>query len=354
MMSRQIVSMCLIASALAAASPRLMADDVPRDAFSSAPRWQAPAAADLRAQALAWLAERTADEAMIARAAALWDALPADAAAADLLDGLCRTFALSDERAAALVEQCSRPHVAGPLTARDWLLDEGTPPFERHNLRLYYGRWLAQERLYDEALALLEGQLPQDVVDPAALLFYQGVVHHRLLHKAPGLAAIRQLLDGVEVRPRRYDSLARLMRADLEALEDESLDHISRQMDDVTRRLDLGHAGPVVRKREDDIIAALDKMIEELEQQQQQQQQGGGQGNANRSTNPAQDSTPMGGRGAGETTQRDIGSESGWGDLPPKERQEALQQIGQDFPAHYRDAIEQYFRKIAAEAEDRP
>jgi hypothetical protein len=71
-----------------------------------------------------------------------------------------------------------------------------------------------------------------------------------------------------------------------------------------------------------------------------------------RPSSPAQDSLPATGRGAGETTQRDIGSESGWGDLPPKERQEALQQIGQDFPAHYRDVIEQYFRKIAAEAEE--
>jgi hypothetical protein len=39
-----------------------------------------------------------------------------------------------------------------------------------------------------------------------------------------------------------------------------------------------------------------------------------------------------------------VGNESGW-KLPPKDRQEALQQIGKDFPAHYRDMIEQYFRK---------
>ena len=48
-------------------------------------------------------------------------------------------------------------------------------------------------------------------------------------------------------------------------------------------------------------------------------------------------------------TKKDIGHKSGWGDLPPKEREEALQQMGRDFPAHYRDAIEEYFRKLATE-----
>jgi hypothetical protein len=47
--------------------------------------------------------------------------------------------------------------------------------------------------------------------------------------------------------------------------------------------------------------------------------------------------------------QKKIGSKSGWGDLPPKEREEALQQISKDLPAHFRDVIEEYFRKLARE-----
>jgi len=57
----------------------------------------------------------------------------------------------------------------------------------------------------------------------------------------------------------------------------------------------------------------------------------------------------MGGKGRGEVTKRKIGTGSGWGDLPPKQREEALQQIGREFPSHYRDVIEQYFRKLANE-----
>ncbi|MDX1944399.1 MAG: hypothetical protein SFU86_03255, partial [Pirellulaceae bacterium] len=68
-----------------------------------------------------------------------------------------------------------------------------------------------------------------------------------------------------------------------------------------------------------------------------------------RSSSPAPDSTPMGGKGPGQVANKDIGNKSGWGDLPPKQRQEALQQIGKDFPAHYRDMIEQYFRELASD-----
>jgi hypothetical protein len=64
---------------------------------------------------------------------------------------------------------------------------------------------------------------------------------------------------------------------------------------------------------------------------------------------PAPDSGVLGGQGPGETKKRNIGDESGWGALPPKERQQAMQQIGKDFPSHYRDVVEQFFRKLASE-----
>ena len=50
-----------------------------------------------------------------------------------------------------------------------------------------------------------------------------------------------------------------------------------------------------------------------------------------------------------QVDRRDIGNKSGWGDLPPKEREQALQQIGRESPAHYRELVEQYFRELANE-----
>ncbi len=68
------------------------------------------------------------------------------------------------------------------------------------------------------------------------------------------------------------------------------------------------------------------------------------------------DSRIAGGRppGAGEVQSRDIGDGSGWGNLPPHEREAALQQIGRDYPAYYREAIEEYFKRLATGEDGRP
>jgi len=65
------------------------------------------------------------------------------------------------------------------------------------------------------------------------------------------------------------------------------------------------------------------------------------------------DSRVAGGKGAGDVQNRDIGAADGWGNLPPHKREEALQQIGREFPPHYREAIEQYFKRLAAGGEER-
>ena len=59
------------------------------------------------------------------------------------------------------------------------------------------------------------------------------------------------------------------------------------------------------------------------------------------------DSRLADGKGPGDVTPRDIGDSGGWGNLPPHQREEALQQIGREYPAHYREAIEQYFKRLA-------
>lgn len=327
--------------------------DAPFDPFAKAPTVTAPSTADVRAQVLAWLNAREVDPLLRRSMDAAWQNDEALATVEARLELLTQTLALVDDRARALIDLCSKPRDRVILPSQDWLFDRDTPPLVRDNLRLIYGRWLSHELLYDESVDQLAGIAATDVIDPATLLFYQSVGYHRLLSKNDGLKTIRQLLDDVSDSPVRYTAVAALMLDDLSALEDDSLDHISRRMDDIRRRLELGRAGNKVRRVEDGVIASLDKLIDELEKQAQQQQGGGGSSGGMQPSSPMPDSRIARANGPGEVDRRNIGKSTGWGDLPAKKREEALQQIGKDFPAHYRDAIEQYFRKLASEKSDR-
>jgi hypothetical protein len=338
------------------------------DAALEAPRnLRAATAEEVQSELNAWLAARGATPETQAEIAQLWTARAE--ASTDTLELLAKSMALADDRVGPLRAAMQSLDGAAPLPDVAWLAAEDTPAFERNNLRLWYGRWLAQRELYDEAAALLTELEPGQVVDPATLLVYQGVVHQRLLAKEPGLKAVETLLDRVDSPPRRYEELGKMLRADLEALEDESLEHIARRMENIERHLGLGRADQKVRDIEDGVIASLDKMIKELEDKQKQQgggsgakpSEGEGQGQGKQPGQaqgikpggaPAEQSTPARGRGDGEVDPKDIGAEDGWGNLPPKAREEAMQQIGQDFPAHYRDVIEQYFRKLADEGRE--
>jgi hypothetical protein len=60
-----------------------------------------------------------------------------------------------------------------------------------------------------------------------------------------------------------------------------------------------------------------------------------------------QDSMPAGSSGPGDVDPKKLGPPGEWGNLPPKEREEVLQQLGEGFPSHYRSVIEEYFRKLA-------
>ena len=335
---------------LLAAAPPLWAQA--GDALARQADWTAPTAEQVETEVLAWLDERQPGEAARKQAADLWSGLPDEPTESELLEHVAVTLALGDGRAAELVELCAKPKDQLRLPEFAWLEDEATPPLVSANLRLLYGRWMVHESLYDEALEQLADLKPEQVAAPATLLFYQSVVHHTLLDKEAGLKAIARLIEGGRQSPRRYVVMARLMQQDLEELEDESLDHIARRMGDIRRRLDLGRAGKKVQDVERGVIESLDKLIKKLEQQQQQQQQSGSSGDNIQSSRPAPDSQLIGGKGRGDVERRRIGSESGWGDLPPKEREAALQQIGREFPSHYRDVVEQYFRRLAAEGEE--
>jgi hypothetical protein len=353
------------------------------DDFAREASWAAPSTADVRERAFEWLADKTeaapVAAAILRRAAAAWAARE-DAAGFDVVDAVMEILALGDSRLAEIWQQVGGPGrgargAGGLAIAADepwripadepwlipadepWLDDPGVVGFERDTVRLWLGRLLVWHDRYDDALPLLAGLDVETSIDPATLLFHRAACQHWLLEADAAIDAIDRLLERVDAIPVRYERVARLLRADLTGLEDESLDHVARRMRDVTRRLGLGRAGSATRNVQEGVIASLDRMIKELEDQQQQQSGGGGGGGGGGGSGDA--ATPMdesrlaGGRGPGEVRNRDLGDGDGWGNLPPHAREEALQQIGREFPPHYREAIEQYFKRLATGAEGR-
>ncbi len=311
--------------------------------------WNPPTAAEVKERVEVWLADETVKPDVRAQLDLLWTEESLPQKPEQLLDHVAATMALVRPETRPLVDLTHQAQVPAPLPKFDFLVDEGLSPFVRNNLRLFYGRWLAQHDLIDESLEQLTGLKPEDVVDPASLLFYQSVGHHKLLNKEACLPAINKLLENEKTIPQRYAALARLMAADIKPLEVDSLDEIARLMGDIRRRLNFGRAGAKVRKQEDDVIAKLDKMIEDLEKQQQQMQSSSSSGGNTQSSQPAQDSAPLGGTGEGNVDPRNMAGRTDWGNLPFKEREKALQQISKELPDHYREAIEAYFQKLARE-----
>ncbi|KAA1261965.1 hypothetical protein LF1_45260 [Rubripirellula obstinata] len=232
---------------------------------------------------------------------------------------------------------------------------ESLPKSMRMSVRTWLGRELVRARLYDEALPVIAEVDPTESIDPAAVLFYRGACYHSLLMKKEALADLRKLLENEDEIPVRFSRTAKMMIADIKPLKEDSLDEISRLMTDVSRRLDLGRSDEQTQDQEQKIIDKLTKLIEKIEEQQKQQQQQQGQSSGSPSDgqggqgSPMQDSQAAGGSGNGDVDRKKIDDRDGWGNLPPAERQQALQEISRDLPTHYREAIEAYFRKLATE-----
>jgi hypothetical protein len=257
--------------------------------------------------------------------------------------------------------------VASPSMS-DWhqlanLIGAEIPSWAEPDLRMVMARWFAQHRLYDEAAEVLQGVKPEQVVDPSSFFFYEALCAHHQLDRKRCLDAVDRLLEREPELTGRYATTAKLMRTDIQPLKEDSLDEVARLMTDVERRLDLGRAGQKVQAQEKAIVEKLDKLIDQIEQQIQQQQQQQQQqrqqqqqqqkqqrsgGSQSQPSTPLEDSRAQGQSGPGDIDRKKLDPQGNWGDLPPSQRQQAIQDLTRDLPSHYREVIEAYFRRLAA------
>ena len=295
-----------------------------------------------------WLTLARIDEATTQQAMESWaDRQQVEGLTAEqTLDRLIDSFAIADKSVQQLVESCRS---TGTRKALDF---EGprSDAFFRDHVSLYHARWLTQHRFYDEAIAMLEGLDPEKVVDPGSLFFYRAVCRLRLLKSAEAGDDITLLLNNTLDVPSRFRAVAEMMQEEAKVAS-EGLPQVARLMSDVQRRLDLGNADDPVQKREDEVIAALDKLLEEMEKQKQkQQQQGDGQGQGQQSQ-PSQQGAAQsrikGSAADGDADRKDLTENGSWGMLDKQAETKARELIRQQFPPNFLDAISRYTRRIA-------
>ncbi len=266
----------------------------------------------------------------------------------DRLDAVLQTIEVIRPEMGSYLEQAQmrREKLERPDFSKT-LEDVNESDFVKDHVRLLYGRWLAQNEMLDESLAELNRLDISRVLDPATLLFYRAILQHQLLQKDACVETIKLLLENEEELPRRFSTLGRLMAADIQPLEKDSLDEVSRLMKDIRRRQALYRSGQRVRDQEQEVINKLDKLIEAIEKQRQSQQQQ--QSGNTQSSQPMQDSQNAGGQGTGDVVGKQQLDGGDWGSLPPSERAAAMAEMAKDLPPHYRAVIEEYFRKLAGD-----
>ena len=149
--------------------------------------------------------------------------------------------------------------------------------------------------------------------------------------------------------PPRFRAVAELMQEEA-GMKVDGLPKVARLMSDVQRRLDLGNSNEPVQKREDEVIAELDKLLEAMKKKQQQQQdgEGGGSGPQNEpGAQGADQSTIKGSAEAGDADRKDLTENGNWGMLDKEAETQARELIRRQFPPNFLDAISRYTRKIA-------
>ncbi len=281
-----------------------------------------------------------------------------------MIDLVADTFALGNADARALLADVRDANSPAPTQIPGILNDVKQPVFFRANLALAYAGALTARRLYDEALAALQGVKADQVIDPAAYYFQRAVAEHRTLQKDDAARSIARLLDEIPNAPERYKAVAALMALDLQQWKSKDLGDIDRKMDRIKDRLGNAQGGPRTRQYQREVLARLDELIKRMENERKKQEPDlpsdpgdtqPGQPRPGQIPNAGDPNAPMDesrigqNRGDGNVTDRKMRDiVELWGKLKEKDRVNAMTEMIRSMPPAYRQMIEDFYRKSAA------
>ncbi|MGC4004360.1 MAG: hypothetical protein QM811_15095 [Pirellulales bacterium] len=141
--------------------------------FGRQATWANPALAETRAKITAVAEERKLSGEALKQLEALWPTGETSLDPATTLDRFGKSVILLEPATADLIKLASQHRGELLLPEFPILRDDKQPEFLRNNLKLYYGRWLSQERYYEESFDVLRGIEPAMVVDPVRCCFFK-------------------------------------------------------------------------------------------------------------------------------------------------------------------------------------
>jgi hypothetical protein len=184
-------------------------------------------------------------------------------------------------------------------------------------------------------------------------------------------AAIQTLVRFLDLYPRASERMrmgAVHMIAQQQSLIDGSIVDVHDRMGWSRRRLTIEESGKPTQEGQAQIVALLDKLIEEAEQRENSGGGGGGgggqgqgagsgppSGNQTPSSPATQSALPEGAGRIGALHQMNRGrAADSWGNLPDRERAKVLSALKARFPDRYRQLIEQYYKSFQEEPRETP
>lgn len=235
---------------------------------------------------------------------------------------------------------------------------ESPNPFLSADARFLIARTYIAEERQEEALAQLVDLLDQhgdDTVRQSEAWFLRGQAAAAVLNRSQARRALKRFLRNYPTAPERDRQRAETLLADLEEAEFDLLTDIHAKMDYSRRQLRLTETGQHTQEVQEDVVALLTELIDELEKKcgnckgckscNGSKPGGSGQGGA----------APGNSSGTSQSariTER-TGPRSAWVDLSQRvDDPKTFNAAKETLPLQYRALIEQYYRSFQQTAEE--
>lgn len=217
--------------------------------------------------------------------------------------------------------------------------------------QLNYAIVLSRSYNFESSQKVLKKIDLKQIKNKETYYYYRMVNGFYLNNKKEVIINADKLENDFFVIPERYKAMVNILRGEVKYWKKDDIGDIARDMRQVQNKLKWGNVGRKTQKTQKDIVDRLTKLIDKLENKNQdfnKDEENLPKNEKQSQQNPLQDSKIINNSGKGLVNHVKIKNlRERWGQLPPKERSKALQEIIRGMPERYRLSIENYFRNLS-------